>query len=428
MRTAGAVVVLWAVAACSTPLGDAQAPRSDSKTTAAGGESGDHAAVPSAGDTSGGTTGSGQQVLPGQLTAGAWDDNLNFDYYLSYLEKIEATGIAGLPKVPRADRLTVTVSDGAGQAVAGATVRVRRAGQTLFEAPTASDGRVLFFPAWAGVGAQEALTIEASTTAGAASASAKAGDAAVALQLAAAQGVTALDVAVVLDTTGSMGDEMEYLKVEVDAIAATVAQRYPHVSQRWALVVYKDVADTFVERHYDFADVASFKASLEPYGAEGGGDYPEAPEVGLSAAAGLSWRGGATARMAFLVADAPQHDGREGALLDAIGRLRAKGVRMYPVAASGVDDLTEYSMRTAAELTGGRYLFLTNDSGIGGDHQEPTLPCYVVTRLDHAMARMISMELGGTYLAPTAAEAIRTGGDPTDGRCRLPDGRVVQVF
>ena len=30
----------------------------------------------------------------------------------------------------------------------------------------------------------------------------------------------------------------------------------------------------------------------------------------------------------------------------------------------------------------GRYLFLTDDSGIGNDHEEPRVPCYRVERLD----------------------------------------------
>ena len=66
---------------------------------------------------------------------------------------------------------------------------------------------------------------------------------------------------------------------------------------------------------------------------------------------------------------------------------RDQGVHVYPVASSGVDELTELSMRSAAQLTGGRYLFLTDDSGVGGEHKEPSIPCYVVTKLDDALLR-----------------------------------------
>jgi len=44
-------------------------------------------------------------------------------------------------------------------------------------------------------------------------------------------------------------------------------------------------------------------------------------------------------------------------------------------------------MRSAAEITGGRYLFLTDDSGVGGPHKTPEIPCYFVTKLARALVR-----------------------------------------
>jgi hypothetical protein len=85
-------------------------------------------------------------------------------------------------------------------------------------------------------------------------------------------------------------------------------------------------------------------------------------------------------------------------------------------------------MRTAAQLTGGRYLFLTNDSGLGNSHKEPSIPCYFVTRLDTAMLRMIDVELTGVYREPAPAEIIRTGGNPENGACVLESGESAIVF
>lgn len=81
------------------------------------------------------------------------------------------------------------------------------------------------------------------------------------------------------------------------------------------------------------------------------------------------------------------------------------------------------TMRSAAQLTGGRYLFLTDDSGVGGLHLEPSIPCYFVTRLDAALLRMIDIELSGVYHEPAPQEILREGGDPQDGACAL--GGVV---
>ncbi|HEX3598012.1 MAG TPA: VWA domain-containing protein, partial [Polyangiaceae bacterium] len=96
-----------------------------------------------------------------------------------------------------------------------------------------------------------------------------------------------------------------------------------------------------------------------------------------------------TARLAFWVADAPHHDSRKAEMADALRDTHDVGVHIYAVAASGVDELTEDTMRSAAELTGGRYLFLTNDSGVGGAHKEPEIPCYFATHLDDAILRMV---------------------------------------
>jgi hypothetical protein len=112
-------------------------------------------------------------------------------------------------------------------------------------------------------------------------------------------------------------------------------------------------------------------------------------------------------------------------MADALRGMRGRGVHVYPVASSGVDELTELSMRTAAALTGGRYLFLTNDSGVGGDHKEPTIPCYFVTSLSDAILRMVDIEMSGEYHEPATSEVIRTGGDPQDGECRLASGVSV---
>jgi uncharacterized SAM-dependent methyltransferase len=115
----------------------------------------------------------------------------------------------------------------------------------------------------------------------------------------------------------------------------------------------------------------------------------------------------------------------------AIGDVHQAGVHVYPVSASGADDLLELTMRTAAQITGGRYLFLTNDSGVGNDHKIPEIPCYYVTRLEKALVRVASMELSGNYLGPDPADVIRTSGNPaTDGTCTLPDdaGTIVHIF
>ncbi|MCA9608289.1 MAG: VWA domain-containing protein [Myxococcales bacterium] len=238
-----------------------------------------------------------------------------------------------------------------------------------------------------------------------------------------------LDIALVIDTTGSMSDEIRYLQAELDAIAAAIDTAYPDASARWALIVYRDTTDEYVTRVFDFRSVAALRSDLAAQGASGGGDYPEASDAALTDMTNLAWREDeTTARLAFWVADAPHHESRTAVITEAIRTASQLDVHIYPVASSGVDVRTETSMRSAAQLTGGRYLFLTDDSGVGGSHLEPSIPCYFVTLLSNAMLRMVDIEMSGVYREPEAAQIIRTGGDPTDRACTLDSGKIVYAF
>ena len=74
-----------------------------------------------------------------------------------------------------------------------------------------------------------------------------------------------------------------------------------------------------------------------------------------------------------------------------------------PAAASGVADKAEYVMRAMAAATQSRYTFLTDDSGIGNPHAEPTVDCYVVTRLDSLVTRVLTSLVRGERVEPEGA-------------------------
>ncbi|HEX3345457.1 MAG TPA: VWA domain-containing protein [Polyangiaceae bacterium] len=244
-----------------------------------------------------------------------------------------------------------------------------------------------------------------------------------------------LDIAIVIDTTGSMGDEAAYLSTEFQNISAAIESQYPSSDQHWALVAYRDRPDTdpgdnYVVQSWDFTtDLTAFQTTISGLTAAGGGDYPEAPDLGLAAANTLSWRPDAdVARLAFWVADAPQHDQYSAAMVQDFSDAHGKDIHLYPVSASGADELLEYTMRSGAQVTGGRYLFLTDDSGIGDSHLAPTIPCYFVTKLGKSIVRMVSIELSGVYAEPDASDIIRVGGNPMAGQCAVDDGGSVTIF
>lgn len=242
---------------------------------------------------------------------------------------------------------------------------------------------------------------------------------------------TELDIQLVLDTTGSMGDELRYLQSEFDSIATQVRTKFPNVTPRWSLVVYRDHGDEYVARPFDFTtDTNRFRTNLKAQNFGGGGDVPEAVVEGLGAGLKQQWRPAANvAKLVFWVADAPAHPGEGGKLANVIRDAKKKGVHIYPVASSDADDAAEYQMRSAAQMTAGRYVFLTSDSGIGNAHAEPHIPCYNVSRLDHAIVRMIAVEMSGKAAAADANEVVRSVGRPNkDGKCQLSSGLLVASF
>ena len=205
-----------------------------------------------------------------------------------------------------------------------------------------------------------------------------------------------LDIALVVDCTGSMGDELEYLKVELRGIALGISEKFPDVEQRWGLVVYRDEGDDYVTRKADFQDIDAFVTALGAQEAGGGGDTPEAMDAAMIESSSLAWRtDDATARVVFLVADAPTHSGAAAKrFAGSVQQHRDAGTAIYPVGASGVDSEAEAELRLAAHATGGQYIFLTDHSGVGGHHAAPKVDQFKVETLDAAMTRMIKKELG----------------------------------
>ena len=155
--------------------------------------------------------------------------------------------------------------------------------------------------------------------------------------------------------------------------------------------------DDYIVRPYEFtSDINSALSLLNKEYADGGGDYEEAVELALqSSVFEHSWDSDSI-KLMFLVLDAPPHNTasiRES-LIKSIQKASEMGIRIIPVASSGVDKNTEFLLRAFAMTTGGAYTFLTNDSGIGGDHIEPTIGEYTVEQLNDLLVRIIEEYIG----------------------------------
>lgn len=225
-----------------------------------------------------------------------------------------------------------------------------------------------------------------------------------------------MDIAFVVDATGSMQDEIDYLKAELSDVIGRVKDTLPDLEINLGSVFYRDVRDAYLTLKSDFSpDLGKTLGFIDAQNAAGGGDTPEAVEEALRVAVEeLTWQEEAVARLLFLVLDAPPHHTDEIlASLEKTVRLAAqKGIRIIPLACSGTDKSTEYLMRSLALATNGTYTFLTNDSGIGNPHIEPTTDKYEVEKLNALLARVIfnfaytaDCE---TFIAPQAIAALDT--------------------
>lgn len=208
-----------------------------------------------------------------------------------------------------------------------------------------------------------------------------------------------LDIGLLIDATGSMQDEMSYIQTELRDIVQRVQPRGSPLEVRISVVYYRDRGDEFVTRPHPFdPDVESTVRFLAATRAGGGGDYPEEMNEALRVMMEQAWSDGPAARMLFVVADAPPHPYPDARYTfhEAMTDATRKGISIFPVAASGVDRPTEYLMRTMAVVTGGKYLFLTDHSGVGNPHLTPDQP-FDVHRLNDLMVREIRAFVAGYY-------------------------------
>nr|WP_262698304.1 T9SS type A sorting domain-containing protein [Chryseobacterium sp. G0162] len=191
-----------------------------------------------------------------------------------------------------------------------------------------------------------------------------------------------------------MGDEITYLQSELLDVLKKVEKKLANTTDvRYGSVFYRDQGDEYVTREFDFSDKAvNLVNFIKKQRAGGGGDFPEAVVEALDSSIDkLSWSKGNSTKIMFLILDAPPHYSAENInkLYDKIKLAAQKGITIIPLAASDTDKQTEYLMRTFALLTNGTYTFLTNHSGIGNNHIEPTTDSYEVEKLNELLLRLI---------------------------------------
>ncbi len=352
------------------------------------------------GDAGTGDNGSGQggnDFEPGSMTAGEWNDLENWNFWNDLMQNEEYYQYQNHWNFHPNQRYSLALTDNNGKAVIDATVELKTSqGETIWK--TKSDNKgvaelwVSMFndnkiPSYISVSyADKTYSVNPIHSV--------------------AQGINnftvpvnrtvpdKLDVVFIVDATGSMGDEIDYLKAELLSVMNRVKTQQNNLSVQLGAIFYRDEGDEYVTRNFPLSiQIDDIVASVSQQSANGGGDYPEAVHSALeSAVVQQQWSSNAISRIAFLILDAPPHHNPAviTSLRQVIQKAAAYGIKIIPVTASGINKETEFLMRYFAIATNGTYIFITDHSGIGGDHLEPTTGDYQVELLDDLLVRLIT--------------------------------------
>lgn len=362
---------------------------------------GDDGLVPSGVDPRQGNT------QAGMITAGEWCDLANWDFWGGLMTGEEFSSMSERWGFYTNNRVAVEVVEPAGKPVCGVEVKLVRVGEDgalsdIWKTRTDNHGQA---NCWIGL-YQRTDTVDNSTLAISLDGDLVDG-APVVSGWDAVQGAVVnrytfrprpvpdfTDICFIVDATGSMGDEMEFLKQDLQDIITRSKNKGSGGNIRTSAVFYRDEGDDYVTKKSDFTnDLSVTHDFVKEQKANGGGDYPEAVHTALEKAIqGLSWKEDAYCKLAFMLLDAPAHYTKEG-VLDSLHKsvelFAQNGIKLIPIAASGVDKDTEFMLRFFSAVTGGTYVFITNDSGIGGDHIAASVGEFKVEQLNDLIVRLI---------------------------------------
>ena len=336
----------------------------------------------------------GIQPQGGLVTAGEWNDLDNWDFYQKTLMKEPFKGFPDDWQMYTNHRIAVAIT-AKNKPAANATVTLFRNDTPIWTTKTDNLGRAEL---WVGAFQKEKelnptllrLKVNEQWVSTAAISETQVNR--IALDETLPSPTNQVQIAFMVDATGSMGDELEFLKMDLKKVINEVQKTNTQLKISTATVFYRDEGDEYVVKHSPFTeDINQTTEFISQQRADGGGDFPEAVDKALVQLNQLQWQPEARTRIAFLVLDAPPHN--KPAVISSIQysvkTAAASGIKLIPVVASGIDKTTEFLMRFIAMYTNGTYVFITDHSGIGNKHLEPSVGEYQVEKLSDLMVRLI---------------------------------------
>ena len=190
-----------------------------------------------------------------------------------------------------------------------------------------------------------------------------------------------IDFVFVIDHTGSMRDQIDAVKHNIDEFTTRLAAK--GIDYRLGLIVFDD---NVAARHWMTDKIKEFKGWIDAIEVSGGGDKAENALEGLRAMTGMNFRSSAN-RVAILVTDAPYHRynekgfGRTRYTERTIGAvLERQDIRVFSIVNPSIRGYYEVSDRT-----GGRVFDINKPfAEILNDFLETMTSLYNVTYRSHA--------------------------------------------
>jgi len=271
-----------------------------------------------------------------------------------------------------------------------------------------------------------------------------------------------IDVVFVIDSTGSMHDEIRSVKEELTNIIGDVKYGNPRPDVKIGVVTYRDYSpeeQEYVTREMDLtSNTNNAVRFIRNINANGGGDYEEAVEAGLNEAINdMNWRKSAQ-RVIILVGDAParnnphyENHGNDPEYFtqpwrynwkDAIEDARNRDIRIYTASGSGMNSEGISQWKKIARETGGRYIKLIYERRVIDDYyEERKIPVMYATEArasedyDAKTDSVVTNNLGIFAATSLQSEAMKAGveyedplSDITGGSIREPPEQNIKSF
>lgn len=253
----------------------------------------------------------GSEGQEGVITAGEWNDLEHWNFWVTLLNSEEYSEHPDNWSFYTTDRVSVTLTNLSGSLLRDKEVKLYKDNELQWKAKTDNFGQAeLWYSPYEDTNYPEDLSIQVEDLENIYSAQLFAdGNNDISINLSNSSS-NRVELAFIVDATGSMSDELEFLKDDLQSVISEVEAQNSSADIYTGTVFYRDEQDEYLTRFSQFTDnITNTTDFIDQQSAAGGGDYPEAVHTALQTGLSeLQWSDNALCRIAFLILDAPPHD------------------------------------------------------------------------------------------------------------------------